>query len=240
MERRLSDTARIRPSRVTEIVAALRARIDSGQVQPGDKLPTEPQLSAEFGVSRTVIREAVAALRSDGLLQSRQGSGVFVLAPTRTERGMLTEVDRSKLSSVLSLLELRIAVETEAAALAAQRCSPDQEEAMLAALAHLRAEVQAGKNAVEADFAFHKSIAAASGNPRFVDMLTMFGEALIPRSRVGDAAQTDPDYLSALDGEHVAVVQAIQNRDPEAARRAMRDHLTHSQRRYRAMQMGSA
>lgn len=236
----MSDPAKIKPTRVAEIVAALRSRIDNGQVRPGDKLPTEPQLSAEFGVSRTVIREAVAALRADGLLQSRQGSGVFVLAPTRTEREMLTDVDRSKLSSVLSLLELRIAIETEAAALAAQRCSPDQEEAMLTALAHLRAEVQAGKSAVDADFAFHRTIAAASGNPRFVDMLTMFGEDLIPRGRVGDAAQTDPTYLSALDDEHVAVVQAIQNRDPEAARRAMRAHLTHSQRRYRAMQMGSA
>lgn len=236
----MSDTAKIRPSRVTEIVTALRTRIDSGQLRPGDKLPTEPQLSAEFGVSRTVIREAVAALRGDGLLQSRQGSGVFVLAPSLTKRGMLTEVDRGKLSSVLSLLELRIAIETEAAALAAQRCSPDQEEAMMAALANLRTEMQAGRNAVEADFAFHKSIAAASGNPRFIDMLTMFGEALIPRGLVSDAVNTDPAYLLALDGEHMAVVQAIQNRDPEAARCAMRDHLTHSQRRYRAMQTVNA
>lgn len=234
----MPDDPTIKPSRVTEIVAALRARIDSGALRPGDKLPTEPQLSAEFGVSRTVIREAVAALRSDGLLKSRQGSGVFVLAPTaRPERSPMTEVDRSRLSSVLSLLELRIAIETEAAALAAQRCSPEQEETMLAALAHLRQEVQAGRSAVEADFAFHNAVAIASGNPRFVEMLALFGADLIPRSRVGDGVRADPAYLSALDDEHVAIVQAIQNRDAEAARHAMRHHLAHSQQRYRAMQM---
>ena len=234
----MPDEPANKPSRVTEIVAALRAQIEAGALRPGDKLPTEPQLSAEFGVSRTVIREAVAALRSEGLLKSRQGSGVFVLAPTHPVRSLMSAVDRSRLSSILSLLELRIAIETEAAALAAQRCSPEQEEAIMAALAHLRQEVQAGRNAVEADLAFHNTIAVASGNPRFVEMLAMFGADLIPRSAVGEAAQTGPAYLSALDGEHVAILQAIQNRDAEGARRAMRDHLLHSQRRYRAMQMG--
>lgn len=113
---------------MTEIIADLWTRITQGMRHPGGKLLTKPQFSAEFGVSRTVIREAVAALRTEGLLQPRQGSGVFVLSPTRSDHGTLTGVDTSRLSSILSLLELCIAVETEAAALAAQGCSPEQEE----------------------------------------------------------------------------------------------------------------
>ncbi|SMO80435.1 FadR/GntR family transcriptional regulator [Paracoccus laeviglucosivorans] len=224
-------------SRVTELVAALRGRIERGEYRPGDKLPTEPLLSAEFGVSRTVIREAVAALRADGLLLSRQGSGVFVLEPPQPAYPMLREVDQTRLSSVLSLLELRIAIEAEAAALAAQRCTPEQEEHILTALAHLRAEVAAGRIAAEADYALHLAIAAASGNPRFVEILTMLGPGVIPRAGVGRQPTADPGYLAALDGEHMAVIGAIQDRDAEAARRLMREHLGQSQRRYRAMQM---
>lgn len=224
-------------SRVSELVAALRGRIDSGAYRPGDRLPTEPLLSAEFGVSRTVIREAVAALRADGLLLSRQGSGVFVLEAPKPDYPALREVDQSRLSSVLALLELRIAIEAEAAALAAQRCSPEQEERILAALSHLRTEVEAGRMAADADFALHLSIAAASGNPRFVEILTMLGPGIIPRAGVGRQPTGDPGYLAALDGEHLAVIRAIQDQNPETARNAMRQHLTQSQKRYRNMQM---
>ena len=224
-------------SRVQELVATLRARIDAGIYRPGDRLPTEPLLSAEFAVSRTVVREAVAALRADGLLMSRQGSGVFVLEPARSEQPALREVDQNRLSSVLALLELRIAIETEAAALAAQRCTPAQEERILSALAQLRREVAAGDLAASADFALHMAIAEASGNERFPEILAMLGAGIIPRAGVGRPVNDDPGYLVALDGEHMAIIRAIQDRDPQAARQAMRDHLGQSQRRYRALQM---
>ncbi|WP_047032811.1 FadR/GntR family transcriptional regulator [Hoeflea sp. IMCC20628] len=234
----MTDSSSGKPSRVSELAAVLRGKIGRGEYRPGEKLPTESVLSAEFGVSRTVLREAVAALRADGLLLSRQGSGVFVVEAAKSSYPPLRDTDQTRLSSVLELLELRLAIESEAAALAAQRCNPEQEEYMLSAMKLLRTEVEAGRMAAKADFALHMAIAAASGNPRFGEMLAMFGPDSIPRTMIGTQMTRDPSYLVMLDAEHMAIIKAIQNRDPEAARRAMRDHLGQSQRRYRALQMG--
>ncbi|MDF1609064.1 FadR/GntR family transcriptional regulator [Hoeflea sp. YIM 152468] len=233
----MTENALGKPSRVSELAAVLRGKIRRGEYRPGDKLPTEALLSLEFGVSRTVLREAVAALRADGLLLSRQGSGVFVQEPPNSKYPPLRDLDQTRLSSVLELLELRLAIEGEAAALAALRCNPEQEETMLSALRLVRTEIESGRMAAKADFALHMAIAAASGNPRFGEMLAMFGPDSIPRTMIGAQMTRDPSYLATLDAEHTAIVQAIQDHDPEAARRAMREHLGHSQRRYRALQM---
>lgn len=99
-----------------KVIASLRQEIESGQREPGSKLPTEPVLTAQFGVSRTVIREAIAALKADGLLEPRQGAGVFVLSPqARTNDTSIFAVDYAQVSDVLEILELRMAVEIEAA-----------------------------------------------------------------------------------------------------------------------------
>ena len=94
-----------------------RNDIQSGALKPGMMLPTEPVLTQNFGVSRTVIREAVAALKAEGLLEPRQGAGVFVLEPAKSNRSIF-EVDNNQLSDILEILELRMAVEIEAASLA--------------------------------------------------------------------------------------------------------------------------
>jgi len=226
-----------KPSRVSKLTAALRDKIRRGEYRAGDKLPTEALLSEEFGVSRTVLREAVAALRADGLLFSRQGSGMFVLKQNNLRYPSLLSVDHSRLSSVLELLELRLAIEGEAAALAALRCNPEQEETILSALQFIRAEVESGRSAAQADFELHMAIAAASGNSRFSEMLAMFGPDSIPRTVIATQSTYDPSYLATLDAEHTAIVRAIQDHDPETARHAMREHLVHSQKRYRALQM---
>ena len=112
------------------IVETLREDLMAGAIPPGQKLPTESQLTTQFGVSRTVVREAIAALAADGLVESRQGSGVFATRHlTSTLGAMASEMGR-RVSSALNVLEVRLAIEVESAALAAQRHSPSQEAAI--------------------------------------------------------------------------------------------------------------
>lgn len=117
---------------VVQVSAELRQSIQSGSVKAGDKLPSEAKLTEAFGVSRTVIREAIAALRADGLVEARQGAGVFVREAPPQEALPFQDLDYNRISSVIELLELRTGVEVEAAGLAAVRRSPQQEEAIIA------------------------------------------------------------------------------------------------------------
>ncbi|NIB59842.1 FadR/GntR family transcriptional regulator, partial [Agrobacterium tumefaciens] len=113
---------------VVKVSEELRSQIAKGRYKTGDRLPSEAQLTQEFGVSRTVVREAIASLRSDGLVEPRQGAGVFVLEPAPVERRPFHNVDLARVSSLIEMLELRTAVEGDAAGLAAIRRSPAQEE----------------------------------------------------------------------------------------------------------------
>ncbi|MBT7580324.1 MAG: FadR family transcriptional regulator, partial [Candidatus Marinimicrobia bacterium] len=106
----------------------MRVQITSSKLKPGDKLPTEQKLVEAYGVSRTVVREAIAALRADGLMESRHGVGVFVLVPPKkSDDFRFLGEDPGRASSVVETLELRAAVEIEAAMIAAQRRSPGQD-----------------------------------------------------------------------------------------------------------------
>ena len=220
---------------VMQVSEALRGLIAAGRYKPGDRLPSEAQLTQDFSVSRTVVREAIAALRSDGLVEPRQGAGVFVLLPLAAEVTGFSLVDPERVSSLIEMLELRTAVEGDAAALAALRRSPAQEERIMEAFDRFCHQVQAGKPSSEADLALHLAIAEAANNPRFVEFLRLAGASVIPRRAASDGsdAQISPDYSLRLIAEHEAIVSAIQNGDEEGARLAMRGHLRNSQARYR-------
>jgi len=222
---------------VLDLVADLRGRIATGEFPVGSRLPSEAKLCAETGVSRTVLREAVAALRADGLLEPRQGSGVYVTAPPEVEAGAFRDVDPSRVSSVIEILELRIALEVEAAALAARRRSARQEEEIVARFDEMEALIAAGDTSVDADFALHVAIARASNNSRFEECLTLIGPNVIPRRSVrpGGTRTADPEYLRLLSREHREIVAAILGGDDAAASRAMRQHLQGSLARYRAL-----
>lgn len=148
----------------------------------------EAQMTKEFGVSRTVIREAVASLRANGLVAPRQGAGVFVHAPPAPVELPFQNTDFVRISSMIELLELRTAVEAEAAALAAQRRSPAQEEKLIGCLRKVDRAAAAGEPTMEADFALHLAIAEATNNPRFGDFLSMIGSSLIPRKALSDSS----------------------------------------------------
>lgn len=220
------------PTLVAQVREAIRAQITGGTYRPGDRLPSEARLTQEFGVSRTVVREAVAALQSDKLVEPRQGAGVFVLAPPPPEGISFRGLDLARVSSLIEMMELRTAVEGDAAGLAALRRSPAQEEKIIEAFDELRALSREGRPTVAADFRFHLAIAEAANNPRFGEFLRLIGTAIIPRQAMNDET-TSPEYLAALDSEHERILTAIQSGDEDSARAAMRQHLKNGQARYR-------
>lgn len=218
----------------------LRQAITSGQYAPGTKLPSEAQLGEAHGVSRTVVREAIASLRADRLVEARQGAGVFVLVPPASSGPAamsIENIDYARVSSVIEFLELRTAVEVEAAGLAALRRSPAQEEVIFEKHYAVQACLEAGKPTSEADFSLHLAIAEATNNSRFRDFLSLIGKNIIPRAALrnedNDADQSA--YIKLLNEEHNAIVSAISAGDEEGAREAMRRHLRGSQSRYRTL-----
>ena len=211
----------------------LTARIRAGRYKAGDRLPTEPEIMAEHGVSRTVVREAVSRLQATGLVETRHGVGTFVLAPTGEAPGLTSVLT---IRDVLAMLELRISLETEAAALAALRRTDTQLAAMRQAVDTIEANIARGERSIDADFEFHLQIALATGNKYFEDFYRHLGKSTIPRARVDSsrfAGQSERDYLSRTNREHEAIYAAIERRDPEMARAAMRMHLSNSAERLR-------
>jgi len=191
-----------------------------------------------MGVSRTVVREAVAALRADGLVTTRQGSGAFVAADGSRVPFRIDPDALSSIADVLNVMELRLAIEVEAAGLAAARIAPRTLAPIRRALNDMKGAIARGEDAVGEDFAFHRSIAAASANPRFSELLEFLGRHVIPRQRLRFTLTTAAEqraYLARIQNEHARIHLAIKNGDPAAARAAMRAHLRGSLTRYRRL-----
>lgn len=225
-----------RTSLTEQIAEKLRTAVVRGDYKSGDRLPSTAVLTDAYGVSRTVVREAIAALRSEGILESRKGAGVYVQDQT------LVPVTLSKLSTlpeVIDMLELRAAVEVEAAGLAAERGSPAQHAAIGECLRGVELWVPGSGNSAALDLAFHESIAAATNNPRFTAFLSSLGLHAVPRSRLLDAQDEEEamqDYLTQLNFEHRTIFDAISARDADGSRAAMRTHLAGGLARYQALQ----
>lgn len=221
-----------------DLVDHLADEIRAQRWRAGDKLPTESELMTAWGVSRTVVREALSRLQAAGVVETRHGIGTFVLA-ARQEGGF--RIDPKELATaadVLAVLELRISLETESAGLAAQRRAPAQLQAVRSALDDLEKASTQG-DAVGPDLRFHIAIADATGNPYFADIMAHLGATLIPRARINSpriAMEDLPQYLRRINREHEEIYEAIARRDPEAARAAMRLHLTNSRERLRRAQ----
>lgn len=219
------------------VVAELSARIESGLYGPGDKLPSSAQLCDEFGVSRTVIREAVASLRVAGRVTARQGAGVFVSEKdTKTLNFEINRID--DIRSAMQILELRLGVELQSVALAAARRTPEALAEIARAYDYLEnlntddAEVEA-----RADFDFHLAIAKATRNPHFPQFLeAVIGEIsfdLVLKHRQSSGAYQT--YLKKINKEHAAILAAITQGDVKGAKNALAQHLEESLVRYRAM-----
>jgi GntR family transcriptional regulator, transcriptional repressor for pyruvate dehydrogenase complex len=236
-----------------ELVDALGDRIRDGRLATGAKLPTETALMGEFGVSRTVVREAISKLQASGLVETRHGIGTFAMGLGDASAFRIDPQQLATLRDVIAVLELRIGLETEAAAIAAQRRTAQNLAALREALNAFSDAVDDGRDAVAADFQFHLEISRATQNPHFASLMGTLGTMIIPRARLatpgtgagtGSDAAPDPErrsYLRHVNAEHESIFDAIANQDAEGARAAMRTHLANSrERRRRAAAMETA
>lgn len=220
------------PDRVT---AALLSLIRSGDYPAKSRLPTEMEMSKRFGVSRTVIREAVSRLKSEGLVESRQGSGVFVReisldAPFRIDPGVVESV-----TTVLQIVELRRGLESEIAALAAERSNKKQTAMIRNSLKAIDDDVRAGKDGVDADMEFHRCIARATNNPHFLALWDFLGQFLKGTMSVTRALEARREETAQqVRDEHHVLADAIASKDPEAARCAARRHMEMAAHRIRS------
>jgi DNA-binding FadR family transcriptional regulator len=219
-----------------DVVEGIGERMRDGRLAPGDKLPSEAAVMAEFGVSRTGVREALSKLQASGQVATRHGVGTFVVG---TSDGSAFRVDAQQLATlrdVVALLELRIGVESEAASLAARRRNAHNLAMMRDALDAVTAAVENGQDSVAADFRFHSEIARATQNEHFANLLASLGSMIIPRARLDPDAPLDDerrDYRRRVNAEPQSIYDAIAHQDAEAARAAMRTHLTNSRERRR-------
>ena len=221
-----------------QLVTQITDDITGGRLRPGARLPTEKAMMSATGVSRTVVREAVACLRADGLVVVRQGVGAFVAHHAR--RPFRIEVDDlHSLHEAMQIMELRTGVEIEAAGLAAERGEGTQFAGIATAYEMIEGAIERGETAVDEDFAFHCSIADAAGNSQFRRFLEYLGRFIIPRQSIRRSLPRMDDqrsYLMRIQREHLEILDCIREQAPARARAAMRRHLTNSRRRYQTLQ----
>lgn len=220
-----------------QVIERLTAEITSGRLTPNARLPTEQEMIAAFGVSRTVVREALAVLRAEGLLEIRQGSGVYVARDLSNRPFRIDPEGLHSIAEVVQVLELRIAVETESAGLAALRRRKSDLDRIAAAMQAFEAAFARGESAVDEDYDFHSAIGMATRNPYFSSFLEFLGRLIIPRRTIHSDGNPDRRrrYLTRVMAEHDAIQGAIDAGDVGAAQRAMRAHLQRSLTRYRRL-----
>ncbi|SDE93902.1 DNA-binding transcriptional regulator, FadR family [Variovorax sp. CF079] len=200
--------------------------IRKGIYPVGSKLPVEAELCEHYGVSRTVLRETVARLKSDGVLDTQQGRGTFVLAQSVHTPFRLKAHTEDLAQSIVDLAELRLGVEGTAAALAAQRRTNAQLARLKDCLERMERAVRDGVNGSEADLEFHRTIAEATGNGHyrmFMDYLQKFFAVAIDTARSRSATTQGLSQLAQL--EHEAIYRAIAEQDSDAAEQAIKQHI---------------
>jgi GntR family transcriptional regulator, transcriptional repressor for pyruvate dehydrogenase complex len=228
-----NGTQRLAAARLSDQLAALiEGQIDRGALSPGDRLPTEQTLAAAHGVSRTVVREAVHQLKSQGLVRSRQGSGVFVTEPPAHRALAFDPTVLESMDAVVQMVELRRVIEGEMAALAAQRATRTQVAAIKRALAGIDEATESGELGVDQDLAFHRSIGEATGNPQFVRLLAILEAYLRDAMTVTKGHESKrADFMAQVRREHRAILTAIADGNAKAARAAAIEHHLNGERR---------
>jgi len=216
----------IYPTRVSDdAVDQILNLIAEGRLKPGDRLPSERELVRQLEVSRTSVREALRALEAKGIIEVRPGSGSFIRGSGQEEAGPnWVPWLLAHRQEIMQLVELREALETRAAYLAATRASQEQIEAMKNAIDRMSEAIENGDPGltIQADKAFHESVAKACGNELIAYLLNAANEALAdPRG----AILSLPGRAAKSLAEHRLIWQAIANRNPEQAEKAVLHHI---------------
>jgi Transcriptional regulators len=206
-------------------------RIASGQLNVGDKLPSENEICRQFGVSRPVVREALLRLRADGLVTAHQGLGTFVSHQPAPRLRNLDDVHN--VGAYLRCQEVRIALEGDAARLAAQRRTDAQMRRIRDAHRAFVSDIEQGRMSAQADLAFHKAIAEATGNDFYLQVLEAIHESIAGFMRLTLSLTRTGSRQRAqrVVDEHAAILDALQEQDGERARVAMQFHLGRARHR---------
>jgi len=215
-----------------QVAQQLAAEIRAGRLAAGEKLPAEARLVEQFQVSRTVVREAVSRLKSLGLVDSRQGSGVYVSSRAPYAPLNFDAHHTASREAVIQMAEVRRALEAEVAALAAQRRTAADVKRLKQSVLALDKAVKSGGDGVEEDLKFHQAIAGAAHNPFLVgtlDYLAQFMRGAIGVTRANEARRAD--FAAQVRDEHRAVVEAIEAGDVAKARLAAARHMNNAIRR---------
>jgi DNA-binding FadR family transcriptional regulator len=214
---------RVAPNNLTDrITQSLREDIESGKYGPGTQLPAGKDLGTQFGVSITVVREALSRLKADGLVASRQGKGVFVPNDTKSRPFRLEPAGGTRMP-IAHIFELRMGVEVQAASLAAERRTTQDLNLMARHLKLMEPGRKPFGEALAADLAFHRIIAEAAKNPLIMDFMKFLQPHLheaiaLARNTSAKLVSTESDAHN----EHVAIYDAIAAKDPQRARLAVR------------------
>ncbi|MFT0548913.1 FadR/GntR family transcriptional regulator [Allopusillimonas ginsengisoli] len=214
-------------SLTTPIVVWLTQEIEQRRLEPGHKLPSEKQLCEQFSVSRSVVREAVSQLKSEGLVSSQQGRGVFVNQRGTRQSFRLDPTSLNDAEDVGYVIELLIAIEETAARLAALRRTPDNLKRIKQALVGMEYAIVHDQLGDTEDYAFHQAIVDATQNPHLIalnEYLEQHIRRLIRKAR-SNTAQYHRNLVEHVQEEHRAIVRAIETGDPDAAANAAKSHL---------------
>lgn len=234
------NTRRLAPAQnlTDRVAAALGEDIMGGRYAVGDTLQSEAELAKAFGVSRTVMREAVSRLKADGLVTSKQGAGIFVTATQRQIKFYIDDANGREIEELLPIVELRQGFEVEAAGLAALRATAGDLAEMRDALKDMAVALHSHdtRAGVVADVAFHAAICKATHNPYYPQLFETFRTFLLENIAVSreNSRRRQPDEspaVSPAQGEHEALFSAIERGDDHAARLRARQHLENTRRR---------
>ncbi len=213
------------PHLSTLVASSISREIAQGRLKPGDQLPTEQALAATFGVSRNVVREAIARLRSEGRIWSQQGRGAFVSDSTNPTVLTIDFEALQQADSFRSLFELRGILEVQAAALAAVRRGNADLEAMVAALDAMRTAPYGSVTWLRNDLGFHRAVADATRNAYIGQFLIFVSERVRESILAAGNQQKSDDMARTTIGEHERILAAVKAGDAEGARAAMQAHL---------------
>jgi GntR family transcriptional repressor for pyruvate dehydrogenase complex len=217
----------IRPKRISDqVFDQLRELIFSGDLSPGDQVMTERELSEALNVSRTSVREAINKLVVLGFLEQRQGQGTFVRSLDQAAKIPLATIMEAQEASLIDLLEVRMGIECNSAALAAQRATPEDLRYMALTIPKMEQDIEAGGLGTDGDVTFHMAVCNASHNP----LQTYLMKNLLDFLFVGIRENLlhlyeNPDNIEEILHQHQGIYRAIESRNPETARHAMKRHI---------------
>ncbi|WP_372679628.1 FadR/GntR family transcriptional regulator [Desulfosarcina sp.] len=217
----------IKPKRISDqVFDQLRELIFRGEFKAGEKILTERELAEAFGVSRTSVRDAINKLVVMGLLDQKQGQGTFVRSPESKEKSLLATMVESQDASITDLLEVRMGLECNAAAMAATRAVEKDFQFMEKSIEEMQKEVKSGRLGSEADASFHMAIAYATNNPLQVFIMKNFYDFLFTGIKVNlEGLYKIPGNIDIILEQHTSIYQAIRKGEPDAAYRAMKQHI---------------